>query len=376
MKKSKLNILKCTPRYLWHAIDYLLLSWSKKVNNGGTAIIRIGGIGDVMLSIKLLSGLKSSDKKITIICDDRFSFMHFILKEYSDNIFYYNSKKFRLNIIYRAIILRRLYSYGFDEVIQAGISRKQGGADVQAWACQSRKTVGFYPRPWNTCEISISNKWFTKLIDGQFNIKHELDRMDLIAKETGNNIGYYRSNKTQLREDIFSVFIGASSPVREWDIRNFIEVAEQLHGKTMLTPVFIGEDKDIKEGLSKIKYKFIDMVGKTSFEDMCNIIAKSKFIITNESGPMHVGVYFDIPTIAIVSGGEYNSYCKYPEPYNEKILALSMMDSSCFNCGWNCIYKKNDGKPFPCLSGTTASYVTEAAMNWQPIKELVLRDEV
>ncbi len=297
--------------------------------------------------------------------------MKFILGNYVDDIIYYNAKKFRSNIVYRSHILRKLHSCGFDEVIQAGISRKQGDADVMAWSCKSKNTLGFYPRYWNTCEIIISNKWFTKLIDGKFGSNHELDRMDFISNEIKSKIGDYRSDKKVLKKDIFSVCVNASTPVREWGISKFINVARKLKEETNLTPVFIGDNHNIKDRLLEIDYNSINLIGKTSFAEMCAIISESKFIITNDSAPMHLGVYFETPTIAIVSGGEFNSYCKYPEPYDKYILAISMMENSCFNCGWNCIYKKYDGKPFPCLSETTAEYVIERALEWQPIKNMI-----
>ncbi len=370
LKKQIIDKLKCSPRTLWHIVDYFLLIGQKSGKNGGTAVIRIGGFGDIIIATKLLSGLSLSGRKTTLICDERFSHAHFLLSNHVDDIFYYNGRKFRKNIPYRASILRKLRGCGFDETIQAGISRQQGEADVMIWACGAKRSVGFIPRDWNSCESLISNRWFTNLIDGRFGKIHELDRMDLLCKELESSLGEYGTKQNQKKEDIFVVFVNSSTPVRDWGIEKFINVAGRIKEETGLIPVFVGDNKEIKNKFPKPEYEHINLLCKTDFTEMCRLISKARLIITNESAPMHLGVYYKVPTISIISGGEYNSYCKYPEPYNKYVLPVSVMDGSCFNCGWECFYKKKDNRPFPCLSETTDDYVIKEALEWKQIKSL------
>ena len=102
---------------------------------------------------------------------------------------------------------------------------------------------------------------------------------------------------------------------------------------------------------------FIDMCGKMCVADLIYAVAESKLLLCNESAPMHIGVAVGTPTVSIVSGGEYKNYCDYPLLDRKKLLVVSSEDSKCFNCGWDCIYKKNDGTPFPCLSSIDPEYV-------------------
>lgn len=359
--KNKINIFfECFPRYLWHIIDRLFVVGVKPKEVGGTCIIRIGGIGDMILAIPLISGLTNSGKITTLLCDDKNKSIHFILKKYVNNIFYYNKNKLKKNIFYRFKTLRKLRYCGFDEVIQAGISRQQGGADVLAWACSANKTVGFKPREWNNCELALSDKWFDQLVDGNYNLSHELDRMEKLAINSGCNPGEFIEKVGNKKENFFVVCIGASTPIREWGANKFIESANFLRLKTGFTPIFVGEEKDLDKSLV-INFSHINLIGKTSFYDLYNTIGRSQFIVTNDSAPMHIGVLLNVPTIAIVSGGEYNSYCNYPKRY-KNIKVITGKDMSCYNCGWNCIYGKSDNTPFPCLSSVSVhDFISEAA---------------
>ncbi|MBU2788060.1 glycosyltransferase family 9 protein [Acidithiobacillus sp. VAN18-1] len=368
--KHKLSIT-CSPRFFWHLIDRMLTWKSKNLGGGGVAIIRIGGIGDTLLTIPLLLGLKSTKNKITLICSDRNLCIDFILRKYADEIIYYNNKRMKIDLKYRMNMLRSLRSKGYETVIQSGISRQQGGADVIAWACSAKKTIGFYPRKWNRCEIELSNKWFSHLIDGKYGEMHEIQRMDIIAQSLGCMASEFQLPHSNQTENIFVVCVDTSSSVREWSIDNFIDLAIRLEKETKLIPVFVGENESKSKKLSSFSFPHKNLIGKTTFEELHDIISRSKFIITNDSAPMHLGIYLNIPTVAIVSGGEYNSYINYPNKHANNYLPITTKDRLCFNCGWNCIYKKNDGNNFPCLSSITVDDVFSCAVNFKPINELM-----
>lgn len=365
------NYIKCFPRMLWHFVDYFFLIGATSEKKGGICVIRVGGIGDMILSIPLLSGLRSKEKKITLVCDEKHKCIEFILSTHVDRILYYNNNKLKHKMLYRRSIIRKLKEEGFDEVIHSGISRQQGGADVLAWACSASYTIGFHPRPWNSCEIAISNKWFNQLIDGHYRDIHELKRMEIMAKFLGCNPGEYREQNTSQNDNTFVVCIGTSTPVREWGVDKFIEVAARLKTMTGLMPVFVGENKDLKNFPTHLEYSHINLIGKTTFYELYNLIAKSKFIITNDSSPMHIGVLLDVPTIAITSGGEYNSYCDYPEKHAKNLLIVSSNDKSCYNCVWSCIYKKPDNTPFPCLSSVSVENAISLIVSWTKFKQLI-----
>lgn len=350
---SCLNKIKCFPRRIWHTVDKILIIGAHKTTHGGTAIVRIGGIGDMILSIPLLHDIKVANGPVTLICSSEHKYMEEIFPYCADYFIFYDDNKFRKNIFYRRKILRCVADQGFHQIIQSGISRQQGGADVICWAARAKKTIGFYPRPWHTCEKNISNSWFDTLIDGEYGQKHELDRLSVLASPC-HNYGTYMTASQEKKDAITRsgyavISVGASTSVREWDIVNFIEVAKEIQ-KIGLLPVFVGTEKD-KARLDKchIDFNHKNLVGNLTTKEYIELLKNSDLIVCNESSPMHIGAFFGRYTIAIVSGGEFNNYCKYPKNASNKLLVIHAQDTHCFNCGWRCCYKNSDDKPFPCL---------------------------
>ncbi|MGC9193705.1 MAG: glycosyltransferase family 9 protein [Thermoplasmata archaeon] len=378
---SVLKRIKCFPRSVWHTVDKLLVIGAHEKTNGGTAVVRIGGIGDMILSIPLLCNIKVTNGPVTLICSSKHRYMEEIFPYCADYFIFYDDSKFRKNIFYRRKFLRNIAEKGFYQIIQSGISRQQGGADVICWAARAKKTVGFYQRPWHTCEKNISNSWFDTLIDGKYGQKHELDRLSMLDSSCPD----YELCLTALQAKKYAVdaingyaviSVGASTSVREWDIGNFIEVAREIQ-KIGLLPVFVGTEKD-KVGLDKyhVDFNHKNLVGKLTTKEYVELLKNSEIIICNESSPMHIGVIFGRYTIAIVSGGEFNNYCNYPKHLSKNLLVIHAQDTHCFNCGWRCIYKNNDDKPFPCLEKIDSHRVIKEIFLYMDFTDMSVNNKI
>ncbi|MBU2737389.1 glycosyltransferase family 9 protein [Acidithiobacillus concretivorus] len=367
--------VECFPRVVWHAFDKMFIFICTlqvgPEKDGGVAVVRIGGMGDMILSIPLLLEMKKKHY-VTLICSSDHMYMKEIFYDCVNSFIFFDEYKFRKNILYRFSFLKRISSMKFSCTIHSGISRQQGGADVIAWAAKSKKTIAFDAREWHSCEKLISDRWFDTLIDGKYGKIHELERMSILAGTALNydeflkNCDYKVVEKKYVYNNYAIFNVGSSTSVREWEISNFVEVARALHEKKSLLPIFIGTEKDkLKISGMKIPFPHENLIGKLTVKEYILLLKNADIIICNESSPMHIGVMFDRPTVAIVSGGEFNNYCKYPDGVAEKLLVISSQDNSCFNCGWNCIYKKNDGHSFPCLDAVRSHDVIENILSWE-----------
>lgn len=371
---NSIDNIKCLPRVVWHLFERLfifIISYQIGVEKDeGLAVVRIGGMGDMILSIPLLYELRKINLSITLICSTNHLYMKEMFNDCANNFIFYDEYKFRKNMLYRFRFLKKISSMGFSCVIHSGISRQQGGADVIAWSAKAKKTIAFKSRQWHSCEKLISDRWFDKLIDGQYGKLHELERMSILA---GNALNYdefmknFNKNFFEKKYENYAVFnIGSSTSVREWGVGNFVDVARALHEKKGLLPIFIGTEKDeFKISCVNIPFPHENLIGKLTVKEYILLLKNADIVICNESSPMHIGVMFNRPTVAIVSGGEFNNYCKYPDGVAKKLLVISSKDDSCFNCGWDCIYKKNDGKAFPCLDAIGSHEVLEKILSWE-----------
>lgn len=91
---------------------------------------------------------------------------------------------------------------------------------------------------------------------------------------------------------------GARWKTKRWHPECFGELAARLKLKSIV--IGSGSDVEIAEQVVRnSKGKAISLAGRTSLKEMIDIINKAKFIVTNDSGPMHIAAALNIPVFAI-----------------------------------------------------------------------------
>lgn len=366
MNKSDNIVLciKCLPRRIWHVIDFFSLLGVKSNISGEICIVRTGGIGDIILIVPLLRSLKG--KNIVLVLPKRHSILEFILKEYVDTLIYFDDIDFRKNITYRFSFLRKMRNMHFETLIHAGISRQQGDSDTVCWAISANKKIAYKAHEMLSCETKISDSWFTLLLEGQFKKLHEIARLSKVAGIYGQ-LSLYNFDKKRKKsaKNYVLVSIDASTSVREWGTCNFIDLARMISNKFDVDIIFYSvsvKDQSLFDGVvdgGRFKYIF-----GTTLNVFLDYIEGADLLLCNDSGPMHLGVYSSVPTLVIASGGDFSSYCDYPDEFKDLLLVVSQEDKSCFNCSWDCYFKKIDSNPFPCLSRITPENAFKILCSW------------
>jgi ADP-heptose:LPS heptosyltransferase len=95
---------------------------------------------------------------------------------------------------------------------------------------------------------------------------------------------------------------GAHDPRRHWPAENFAFVAAQLHREYGGKTVLIGtKDEEIlgKEVAAKMSTPVINLTGKTSLGALTALISQASLVIGNDSGPSHLAVALDVPTVTV-----------------------------------------------------------------------------
>ncbi len=98
---------------------------------------------------------------------------------------------------------------------------------------------------------------------------------------------------------------GAKNPgqelaIKRWPIEYYAELADEL-GKNATILIFGGKDdnKIAEKMINLMKAKPVDLTGKLTLEKSVALMKKCKLMITHDSGPMHLAIAADIPTISI-----------------------------------------------------------------------------
>jgi len=183
-----------------------------------------------------------------------------------------------------------------------------------------------------------SKYFYTHKVHGGKNI-HAVDRYLKIAEFIGCNISkiefplsYSIANSTSINlqfnhEDYVVIVPGARWKTKIWSPRKFGVLASLLPFRT----VIVGTDKDAKaaEEIVKIsKGKAINLTGKTTLKELTGIISRAKFLITNDSGPMHIAAALNIPVFAIF--GPTDPVRTGPYGKNNTIIRADVQCSPCF----------------------------------------------
>jgi heptosyltransferase-1 len=101
-----------------------------------------------------------------------------------------------------------------------------------------------------------------------------------------------------LNKDYAVIVPGARWKTKRWPAEEFGQLASHLPLQSAI--VGSNTDKDIA-GLivSLSKGKALSLAGKTSLKELIGIMRNAKFVVSNDSGPMHIAAAVGIPVFAI-----------------------------------------------------------------------------
>lgn len=137
-----------------------------------------------------------------------------------------------------------------------------------------------------------------------------------------------------------------------WPVENFRSLAVKLLNETEAHLVFFGDTrtanlvKEISRGLPK---RVVDLAGITNLRELACIIKDCNVLVTNDSGPMHIGAAFGVPLVALF--GSTDDALTGPFGQSESVINKRVKCSPCF--------KRVCPIDFPCMKQIT---VDEVAM--------------
>ncbi|MDP6686091.1 MAG: lipopolysaccharide heptosyltransferase II [Candidatus Omnitrophota bacterium] len=129
-------------------------------------------------------------------------------------------------------------------------------------------------------------------------------------------------------ENFIVINPGGNWDLKRWPKEKFAKLGDAISRKFNIRIILTGADKDIQlcKSISKaMKNKPIVCCGKTNLKTLGAIFQKAKWVIANDSGPMHIAAAVKTPVIALfgptspdVTGpygdGVYRVLHKEPEP--------------------------------------------------------------
>jgi lipopolysaccharide heptosyltransferase II len=117
---------------------------------------------------------------------------------------------------------------------------------------------------------------------------------------------------------------------KKWNPQSFAELADRIAIQHQMTPLFFwgpGEREDVKAIQTMMKTERY-LLPKTSLKEMGAFLESCSYLISNDSGPMHIAASLSVPTLGIF--GPTNPHLQ--GPYGEKHRWVRNEALDCLAC--------------------------------------------
>lgn len=161
------------------------------------------------------------------------------------------------------------------------------------------------------------------------------------------------------KQNIVVINPGARDPRRRWPAQYFAIVAKALVDQGVL-PVINGtkEETPIATIIEKaLDGKVLNLCGKLSLGALSALLAKSRLLITNDTGTLHLGLAVGAAAVSIFWCGNMMSY--QPSAGRRHIAHIAWR-LNCPVCGHHCIYENCDHQVSFVADVTTKEVIDSA----------------
>ncbi len=260
-----------------------LLTSTKPIKNPkNVVIIKMSGMGDSVLTLPLIKNLDLAGLEV--------------------NVFAWNTRAATIYehcpLVKKVLRTKDLTTslHAYDVAIDCELF-SNFSALIACWL--GKQTIGFAGKQRANCYTTKirfeENQHYAKnvlslgkaFIDGEVMAYAPLNFVDHIGKKMKNYA-------------VFHISTEHSAPQRRW--KHFRELAELCHKRYGLDIVLTGKGKDrkvIEEQFPHPPHYIIDLCDKLTFDDLLSVLKHARFVVSNDTGPMHLAAALGTPTIGL-----------------------------------------------------------------------------
>lgn len=324
-----------TFRYLsYYFIVFLIRLKPTTLNPQNLLLIRLDSIGDYILFRNFIEVVYKSEKyknyKITL-CGNVIwkDIAESFDKEYVSEFIWLDREKYFWNPVYVFKFLKKIYSRGFEVVINSTFSRENLYGDAIVNISNAPVKIGSEgltdsSSAWK--RNMVTNKFYTKLIPFnsqiQFEFYNNLDFFeDVLQSKLSLPKPYMDCTKVaqtiSTNKEYIVIFPGAQENIRRWSALNYKAVVKYLLSNYNYQIAIAGSKSDsifAKEILIDLNPNdCIDITGNTSLSQLSKIISSSKLLVSNDTSAVHISASVGTPFICISNAQKYLRFVPYPK---------------------------------------------------------------
>ncbi len=125
----------------------------------------------------------------------------------------------------------------------------------------------------------------------------------------------------------YVVVPGARWPSKRWPVEYFVEVIDSVPIRAVMAGS--AADSEVARAiLARTRREVVDMVGKTDLKTLVSILKGASFVLSNDSGPMHIAAALSVPVYAVF--GPTSELLTGPYGHGHRVFNSRMGCSPCF----------------------------------------------
>lgn len=257
-------------------------------------VIRLSSIGDIVLTSPVTRCMKKQIPDAEI---------HFLVKDSFRSVVEHNPYIDKLHVLAHSweLMIHELQEEKYDFIIDLHHNVKT----LKIKKALNVKSYSFY-------KLNIQKYIYTSLKLNFLPDKHIVDRyLDTVksfgVKNDGEGLDYFiSSNEETTKRDIpashyagyIACVIGAAHGTKRWPVHKWKEFVSRLDHPVIL----LGGKDDAANGneiASVDDVKVYNACGKFSLNESADLVKKAKFVISNDTGLMHIAAAFKKPIISL-----------------------------------------------------------------------------
>jgi ADP-heptose:LPS heptosyltransferase len=131
---------------------------------------------------------------------------------------------------------------------------------------------------------------------------------------------------------VVGVHPGSRVPTRQWGEERFREVVKQLTEQHGAKVVWFAEPNSLPDQTSSRNFVSISL----PLREFLAVLSRCRFLVCNESGPMHLAAAVGVPVVSIFGSG----FPEWYRPLGEAHRIVIRRDMWCRPCADRCIFKE------------------------------------
>jgi len=327
-KSLKKNVRQYA-KQLFYSLSDVRIKKRVEIRPNTLVIVRNDNIGDYILFRNFLPQLRNSEKykhyKIVLIGNIVWKGIAQTMDgEFYDEMIWVNFKKLARDFGYRSKTMKLLTAVGYEELFYPVYSGDYFTENFLIAKLKAR----FKIKP--ASEYNNSTHVFNRLLPsaegGMFELLRYREMVELLTSETIPEIKglpiYEKNEHTPAllpAKKYVVLFPGASAYLKRWPTEYLAQVATYILKHSAYRIVIAGGAGDkkyakaIKKALPKAyDFRFFDLTGRTSLQELAQLVNESDLLITNDSVPIHIAALYNKKAICVLMGENYGRFAPYP----------------------------------------------------------------